>query len=349
MNLEDVARRAGVGTATVSRVLNGHPGVKNSTRAKILRAVEELKYKPNLHARSLAGGRSRVLGIVMANLYNPFFADIYHAIEIHARQLGYETLLANSSHDVKLLKTSVHRLLGQQVAGLGVFPEMEPAILDELREAQIPVVLFDTSEAGENFTTIHFDHRKGIRMLLNLLHSLGHRRMAYIGAPLYLRPTEARRLEFVETTARFGMEGLAVAPVEDGFAGGREAARELLQSGFAPTAIVCVNDWIAVGVIRELRNQGLAVPGDISVTGFDNITMSEFCCPSLTTIHIPRTEIGRLVVAGLVPDEAGAVPAPRRIFLDPELVLRESTGVAPSTAGELEPMSAGVQQPRSGQ
>jgi LacI family transcriptional regulator len=202
MNLEDVAKRAGVGTATVSRVLNGHPGVKSSTRARVLRAAEELKYKPNLHARTLAGRQNRVLGIVMANLYNPFFTDIYHAIETHARQCGYEILLANSSQDVKLLKTSVHRLLGQQVAGLGVFPEMEPAILEELREARIPVVLFDAGTAGGSFTSIDFDHRKGIRMLVDLLHALGHRRMAYIGAPMFLRPTEERRLEFLETSAR---------------------------------------------------------------------------------------------------------------------------------------------------
>jgi DNA-binding LacI/PurR family transcriptional regulator len=333
MNLEDVAKRAGVGSATVSRVLNGHPGVKSSTRAKVLRAVEQLKYKPNLHARTLAGGRSRVLGIVMANLYNPFFADIYHAIETNALQRGYETLLANSSHDVQLLKASVHRLLGQQVAGLGVFPEMEPAILEELREAQIPVVLFDAGEAPDSFTNIHFDHRKGMRMLLDLLHALGHRRITYISAPLFVRPTETRRLEFLETTAHYGAEGHVVVPSQDGFAGGREATRELLRTGSAPTAILCVNDWVAVGVIRELRNQGLSVPGDVSVTGFDNITMSEFCCPSLTTIHIPRAEIGRLVVAGLVPDASDSPPAPRHIYLDPELVLRESTGIAPSVAG----------------
>jgi DNA-binding LacI/PurR family transcriptional regulator len=335
MNLQDVAKRAGVGAATVSRVLNGSPGVKSSTRARVLRAVEELRYKPNLHARSLAGGRSNVLGVVMTNLYNPFFADVYHAIETNAMQHGYETLLANSSHDVKLLKTSVHRLLGQQVAGLGVFPEMEPAILEELREAQIPVVLFDAPETVEGFTTIHFDHRKGMRMLLDLLHALGHRRMTYISAPIFLRNTEERRLEFVETTSRYGAEGLVVTPVEDGFAGGREAAREVLRSGFAPTAILCVNDWVAVGVIRELRNQGLDVPRDVSVTGFDNITIAEFCCPSLTTIHIPRTEIGRLVVAGLVPDASGASPPPRHVYLDPELVLRESTGVAPAALAHV--------------
>ena len=167
-------------------------------------------------------------------------------------------------------------------------------------------------------------------MLVDLLYGLGHRRMAYISAPVVLRPTEERRLEFVERTARHGAEGLVVTPVEDGFAGGREGAREVLRSGFRPTAILCVNDWVAVGVVRELRNEGLAVPEDISVTGFDNITIAEYCCPSLTTIHIPRSQIGKLVVASLVPDSKGALPRPRHVFLDPELVVRESTTTAPA-------------------
>lgn len=332
MNLQDVAKKAGVGAATVSRVLNGHPGVKSSTRAKVLRAAKELKYRPNSHARTLARGESRVLGIVMANLYNPFFADIYHAIETNAVQRGYEIALANTCQDLSKLAPSVHRLLEQKVAGLGVFPEMEPDILEELREANIPVVLYDAGEAGGNVTSIRFDNRKGMRMLVELLHALGHRRMAYVGAPRYLPPTEGRRLEFLKTVARYSAAGRAVAPVEDGFAGGREATRELLRSGFAPTAILCVNDWIAIGAIRELRNQGLSVPGDVSVTGFDNITMAEFCCPSLTTIHIPRTEVGRLVVEALVPDGSGSVPSARHISLDPELVVRESTGVAPAAS-----------------
>jgi len=124
------------------------------------------------------------------------------------------------------------------VAGLGVFPEMEPTILEDLQDAQIPVVLFDAGEVRSSFTTIQFDHRKGVRMLVDLLHALGHRRMSCIGAPLLLRPTEERRLEFVETTARQGAEGVVVTPVEYGFAGGREATRELLRAGAAPTAIL---------------------------------------------------------------------------------------------------------------
>jgi LacI family transcriptional regulator len=329
MNLRDVAKKARVGSATVSRVLNDHPDVKSSTRARVLRAIEDLKYRPNLHARTLAGGKTRVLGVVMVNLYNPFFTDICVAMERNAVQRGYEIALSNAHTDIRKVLPSVHRFLGQKVAGLALFPENEPGILAELREANVPVVLFDAGEAGGNITAIHFDHRKGMRMLVDLLHALGHRRMAYIGAPRLLPPTEARRLEFLATAAKRSIEAQTVEPVADGYAGGREATRGLLRSGFAPTAILCVNDWIAVGAIRELRNQGLSVPGDVSVTGFDNITIAEYCCPSLTTIHIPRAEIGRLVVEALLPDASGAFLPARHICLDPELVVRESTGAAP--------------------
>ena len=151
--------------------------------------------------------------------------------------------------------------MGQNVAGLALFPENEPGILGELRDAKIPVVLYDSGEADGNITAIHFDHRKGVRMLVALLHSLSHRRMAFIAAPRFLPPTEARRLEFLASAAQYSIEAQVVAPVEDGFAGGRNATREILRSGFAPTAILCVNDWIAVGAIRELRNRASLFPG----------------------------------------------------------------------------------------
>src|SRR3954452_16409146 len=246
MNLQDVAKRARVGAATVSRVLNGHPDVRSSTRERVLRAIDDLKYRPNVHARTLAAGKTRVLGVVMTNLYNPFFADIIHAIETHAVARGYEIALSNVHTDIREVLPSVHRFLAQKVAGLALFPENEPGITEELHAAKIPVVLFDSGQAAANITSIHFDHRKGTRMLIDLLYALGHRRMAFIEAPRFLPPTEARKQEFLASAARYSVEARTVEPVEDGFAGGREATRELLRSGFAPTAILCVNDWIAV-------------------------------------------------------------------------------------------------------
>src|SRR5579871_1427699 len=163
MKLQDVARSAGVGTTTVSRVLNGHPDVKSSTRERVLRAIEELQYRPNPHARTLAGGQNRILGVVLANLYNPFFGDICQAIETNAVRRGYEIELSNAHTDIKEVSTCAHRFLGQKVSGMALFPETDPGMVDELREAKIPVVLYDCGEAGGNVTAIHFEHRKGMQ------------------------------------------------------------------------------------------------------------------------------------------------------------------------------------------
>lgn len=333
MKLEDVAKKAGVGKATVSRVLNGQPGVKKSTQTKILRAMEELNYHPNLHASTLAKGKSHTLGIILSNLYNPFFSDVLHAIEECALHDGYEILVANTRHDLDLLRKSIRRMLGGRVAGLAaIVSESNETILRELEYSKTPIVLYDTGRPGPNITTIQCDYRKGMRMLIELLHNLGHQRLAYVAAPFALRPTESRRCEFLEATARHSLCAHVVVPSLDGFAGGRESARELMESGFAPTAILCVNDWIAVGVLRELQSRGISVPRDISVTGFDNNSIAEFTCPSLTTVHVPRESIGRLVFEHLHGRATSSGRPGQDIVVYPELVVRESTAMAPVLA-----------------
>jgi len=163
-----------------------------------------------------------------------------------------------------------------------------------------------------------------------------------------LGPISERRKTFLETVARFSpnTEGQIVAAA-DGLEGGRQAARELLSSGFQPTAILCVNDFMAVGALRHLRDQGIRVPEDVSVTGFDNIKLAEFCSPALTTVHIPRERIGQTIFGNLVPDQASDRLSGQEILIDPELVVRESTGVARQTqALENRQPSNSLLQPR---
>ena len=168
--------------------------------------------------------------------------------------------------------------------------------------------------------------------IVNYLHSLGHHRLAFVGHHSTLGPTGEREQCFIETVSHFASssEWRTVAN-QDGPEGGRQAARELLTSGFRPTAIVCVNDFMALGVLRELRDQGLRVFEDVSVTGFDNIKLSEFSYPRLTTVDIPRERIGHFVFQRLVPDPTRR-PEARDILLDPELVLRESAGPVPDSS-----------------
>ena len=330
MDLEAVAKRAGVSTSTVSRVLNNLDVVKSSTRARVIRAAAELNYHPNLHARSLARGKSRLLGIIVSNLENPFFLDIYRTLESDARSRGYEVVLANTDYQSKQLVASVQLMIGLRVAGLAaIVSEMEEHLIQTLADSRIPVTFYDVGTPQKNITNIRVDYRKGIKKTVSYLNSLGHRRMAFIGHHSTLGPISERRKAFLDSVSRCSPSGEAkifVGP--DGPEGGRQATRDLFESGFHPTAVLCVNDFMAVGVLRELRERGLHVPKDISVTGFDNIKLAEFCSPALTTVHIPRDRIGHIIFENIIGDEAGEQVAGREIVIDPELVVRETTGVA---------------------
>ncbi|HXJ04906.1 MAG TPA: LacI family DNA-binding transcriptional regulator [Candidatus Acidoferrum sp.] len=329
LNLEAVAKRAGVSTATVSRVLNNLNVVKGSTRTRVLKAAEELKYHPNLHARSLARGKNRTLGILVSNMENPFFFDIYHALESAAHSCGYEVVVANTDYRSEQLVASVRLMIGWRVAGLAaVVSEMDSHLIQMLTDSRIPIVFYDVGTPQKNITNVRVDYRKGMKKIVEYLHSLGHTRMAFLGHHSTLGPISERKKTFLETVTRISPNAeVHIASGSDGLEGGRLAARELLSSGFDPTAIICVNDFMAVGVLRQLRDQGVRVPEEISVTGFDNIKLSEFCSPALTTVHIPRERIGQKIFEILVPGASSDRLAGQEILIDPELVVRESTSV----------------------
>ena len=280
MNLEQVARRAKVSTATVSRVLNNASVVKGSTRARVMRAIEELKYHPNLHARHLAGGKSSTIGVIVSNMENPFFFDIYKTMESDAHASGYEVVVANTDYRSEQLVTSIRLMIGRRVAGLAaIVSEMEPALIDELTDSGIPVVFYDVGTPRKNITNIRVDYRRGIEKIVDYLHSLGHRRLGFVGHHAVLGPINERMKTVIDAVARIPELEVRTAADADTLEGGRQATRALLGSGFQPTAIVCVNDIMAVGALRELRERGLRVPQDVSVTGFDNVKLSEFCFP----------------------------------------------------------------------
>ena len=272
MNLEEVARRAKVSTATVSRVLNNASIVKTSTRARVMKAIGELKYHPNLHARSLAGGKSRTLGVIVSNLENPFFFDIHRTIEGDAHARGFEVVMANTDYRPEQLVASVRLMIGRRVAGLAaIVSEMEPALIKELTEARIPAVFYDVGVQRENITNIRVNYRRGIEKVLEYLHSLGHRKLGFIGHHAILGPINERMRTVMDAAARYPSLEVRAAADADSLEGGRRAARSLLCTEFRPTALICVNDITAVGALRELRERGLRVPEDVSVTGFDNV------------------------------------------------------------------------------
>jgi len=328
MKLEQVARRAKVSTATVSRVLNNASLVKSSTRARVMKAIEELKYHPNLHARSLAGGKSKTIGVLVSNLENPFFFDIYKTIEDDAHANGFEVLMANTDYRSEQLVTSVRIMIGRRVAGLAaIVSEMAPELMEELNDSRTPVVFYDVGTPRQNITNIRVDYRRGIEKVIEYLHSLGHRRLGFIGHHAILGPINERMKAVMDAVARIPSLEVRTAADADTLEGGRIATRALLATGFEPSAIICVNDITAVGALRELRERGIRVPQDISVTGFDNVKLSEFCYPALTTVHIPRDRVGHIISDCLMP-KPDATAITGEIIIDPEFVVRDSTGPA---------------------
>lgn len=330
MNLDAVAQKAGVSTSTVSRVLNNLEVVKSSTRSRVLKAAEELNYHPNLHARSLARGKSRILGIIVSNMENPFFLDIYRTLESDAHARGHEVVVANTDYQSGQLVASVQLMLGLRVAGLAVIvSEMEEHLIETVANSRIPAAFYDVGTPQKYITNIRVDYRKGIKKTVSYLSSLGHRRMAFIEHHSTLPPISERRKTFLESVHRCSPSGEAkIFAGPDGLDGGRQAARQLLDSGFRPTAILCVNDFMAVGLMRGLRDEGLQIPRDVSVTGFDNIKLAEFCSPPLTTVHIPRDQIGHIIFDSTIGDGRAQHDSGREIVIDPELVVRDSTGLA---------------------
>ena len=326
MTLNTVAERARVSTATVSRVLNNSGIVKESTRKRVTRAVEELNYYPNLHARSLAGGRTNSLGMIVSNIRNPFFVDIFVGMEAAARERGYEVFVESTDYQPSRVLASVGSMIGRRVAGLAlIVSEMDQEIMQEIVDSDVPAVFYDVGFPGVRITNIRVRYEVGMYRMVEHLYSLGHRRMAFLGHHASLAPIETRKRTLIESVSRYGSEAEFTTVLNDDTpAGSMQAVHELVRSGFQPSAIVCVNDYMALGAMRAIRLNGLSVPGDVSITGFDNIEFSEFTNPPLTTVNIPREAIGRMAVEALLTEERG--PEGQEVVIEPELILRDSTG-----------------------
>jgi len=261
---------------------------------------------------------------------NPFFFDIYKTVEEDAHAAGFEVVVANTNYRSEQLVSSIRLMIGRRVAGLAVVvSEMDPELMDELTDSEIPVVFYDVGAPRPNITNIRVNYRRGIDSVIDYLYGLGHRRLGIIGHHATLGPLNERVKTVLDAAARYPSLEIRKAADNDTLDGGRLAARSLLLSGSQPTAILCVNDLMAVGALREIRERGLRVPQDISVTGFDNVKLSEFCYPALTTVHIPRDRIGHLICESLLAKSENMAVADHEMVIDPEFVLRDSTGPAP--------------------
>jgi len=332
-DIRTVAALAKVSIATVSRTINGSPAVSDRLMKRVWQAIEQLNYFPNTHARSLVSGRSRILGIIVENITNPFFPELIQNFEEIAVAHGYEILVSSSNSDPAILTNCVRRMLERKVEGVAVmtFGEEEP-VLDQLTHRDIPMVLAEFKLDDPKTSTILLDYTTGVRAAVNHLMGLGHRKIGFLAGPHKLHSAITRENDF---RTAMNEAGLPLEPAwciecDHTLRGGVAGFEKLRALGSQPTAVLCSNDMTAIGVLRAAYMGGLRVPEDLSVVGLDDIDFAEFTLPPLTTIRLSRADLARAAFDALRAQTEAGPKLQREFLVSTSLVVRGSTG-APAT------------------
>jgi LacI family transcriptional regulator len=336
-DIRTVASLAKVSIATVSRTINGSPLVSERLSKRVWQAIKQLNYFPNTHARTLVSGRSRLLGIIVENITNPFFPELIQSFEEVAVRNGYEILVSSSNSDPVVLTNCVRRMLERKVDGVAVmtFGE-EETVLDQLVHRNVPIVLAEFQLDDPKASTILLDYSTGMIAAVNHLHALGHRSIAFLAGPHHLHSAVTRENEFraAMQTSGLAVQKKWVIECDHTLKGGVAGFAQLQKLSARPTAIVCSNDMTAIGVLRAAYMDGLRVPQDLSVIGLDDIDFDEYTLPPLTSIRLSRTDLARAAFEALRAQiEDPANPRMTREFLvSTSLVERESTAKPPAGA-----------------
>lgn len=328
----DVARRAGVSRATVSRVLNAYPHVRPRVRAAVERAIRALRYRPDQVARSLARRETQTLGLIVADLTNPFYAETARAIVETARRHGYHVILCNTDNLPRLQEEYVEVLRQRRVDGIifgSVF--LRDPVVERLVQAGYPCLMYNRRLRSGAGNYIVLDNVRASRELTRHLLGLGHRRIGFI-AGLRDISTAAERLRGYREALRVAgipADPSLIRPGAFKAETAQHAAHELLKLTPPPTAIVAGNDLMALGVIQAAEELGLRVPGDLAVVGFDNIEIASHGHIQLTTMAQQKTEMGRLAATWMleiIRDPRRFARQPVQQILAPTLVIRRTCG-----------------------
>jgi len=329
-DIRTVATLAKVSIATVSRTVNGSSAVSDRLQKRVWRAIHQLNYVPNTHARTLVSGRSRLFGIIVENITNPFFPELIQSFEEIAVANGYEILVSSSNSDPAVLTRCVRRMIERKVEGVAVltFGEEEP-VLDQLMNNNIPMVLAEFRLDDPKTATIALDYTTGIRAAIDHLQVLGHTKIAFLAGPQNLHSAVTRVNEYrtAMEAAGLSIQKKWIVECDHTLKGGVSGFGKLQALPAQPTAILCSNDMTAIGVLRAAYMKGLRVPQDLSVVGLDDIAFAEYTLPPLTTIRLSRVDLAHAAFEALRQQaEEPATPGLQREFLvSTSLVVRGST------------------------
>ena len=331
----DVADRAGVSYATVSRVVNGQPSVRESTRQRVQAAMLELGYVAHVTARALARGRTQAIGLLAQEIDNPFFSVVIKGIDHEISAAGYDLLLCTTHNRREKEAEYVARLSHGMVDGLLiVLPHELPAYVSQLRVEDFPFVLIDHDSEAPGCNIINAANRPGTREGIAYLIGLGHRRIACITGRPDVGATQQRLAGYRDALEAAGIPLDDSLVVEGDFLEprGHEAALQLLSIPDRPTAIFASSDAAAFGVMSAAHDVGLRVPDDLSVLGFDDVVEASYPSSALSTVRQPLREMGHVAVRRLMSLIAQPAQAPERIVMGTELVVRRTTAPPPELA-----------------
>ncbi|OLU34758.1 LacI family DNA-binding transcriptional regulator [Pseudomonas sp. PA27(2017)] len=324
--IKDVAARAGISYTTVSHVVNGTRPVSDPVRSKVEAAIAELGYVPSGVARSLRVRATGTLGLLVPNASNPYFAELARGIEDHAERNGYSVILCNSDDDTDKQLRYLRVLLERRIDGLIVATvASDAAFAEALANLRVPLVLVDRSLEGVSADQLRVDHEQGAYLATRHLLELGHRRIACIGGPASTQVAQLRAAGYRRALDEAGIAARAVADCPFTSPAGHAAAQALLAGEQRPTAIFAGNDMIALGVLRAAAERQLQVPQQLSVVGFDDIEVSRYLHPALTTVGQCIGALGEQVAERLLERIRTPGLAVAQRLIEPILVLRESS------------------------
>jgi LacI family transcriptional regulator, galactose operon repressor len=328
-SLKEVAQIVGVSVGTISNYLNHPEKVAEETRKGISEAIEGSGWVPNISGRILRQGRSTLVGLVVLDVTNPFFTAVARGVEDAADESGYNIVLCNTDGLRETEERYLWVLEEHRAAGVVITPAHgDESSLEWLRERGMKVVLLDKARTLPNISSVSVDDVEGGRLAGAHLLGLGHKRIGFVTGPLLLQQCVDRREGLHTAVNEAGLEASsALVEIEvPGMrvADGENAARQLLESSIHPSAVFCANDLLAVGVLRVLRDEGLRVPQDVALVGYDDVEYSALLEPSLTTIHQPKYELGYSAMELLLREIEGSSEFTQTIYT-PTLEVREST------------------------
>ncbi len=333
--IKEVARRAGVALSSVSRVLNDHPDVSESMRARVHESITALGYEPNLLAAGLRRGSSRTVGFIVADLRNPLYASIVTAAQRELGGAGYAVVITSSNSEAERDEEMARVLRLRQVDALivSLTDETHPGVIEELARFDGPVVLLDRQVPDlRNASTVETDHGTGMKRATRHLMELGHERIALITGPLEARPSAQRVKAFLDVHRENGLEYpedlVRTGSFEPGF--GEGSTSELLQADRPPTALIAGGNQLLTGVLRSLRGLGIEAGRDLALISCDDVPLSELHTPPITVIDRDIEEFGRAGARLALERLSDPDAAPRKVVLPTSLVLRESTVRVPS-------------------